>query len=454
MLRTRLLALLVPTLIAACVAGPTPEAQRRAPASDELPTVRTLPAPQVTRTSRSNADLARDFLELSFQMESGRSVPVLSRFEGPVTIALQGKVPATVAPDLARLVSRLRSEAGIDIGMAGSGQRANITVEFLSRATLQGLVPQAACFVVPNIDSWSAFRRARNSARIDWTLLTSRTQVAVFIPNDTSPQEMRDCLHEEIGQALGPLNDLYRLPDSVFNDDNFNTVLTGFDMLILRAFYSPDLHSGMTAPEVAAVLPGLLARINPQGAGGAGPVPGPTPRVWIEAVETALGSGSSGSVRRDAARRAVSIAESQGWSDGRLAFSLFALGRLSLAEDADVAVRAFARAGQVYRSMPATGVHLAHVDMQLAAFALSAGRPDDALLLTNRSLLPVAGAENAALLASLLMIKSEALRQLGRASESRAVWLDSIGWARYGFGPESEVRDRQSEIASLAPERG
>jgi len=34
-----------------------------------------------------------------------------------------------------------------------------------------------------------------------------------------SPQEVRDCLHEELAQALGPLNDLYRLPDSVFNDD-------------------------------------------------------------------------------------------------------------------------------------------------------------------------------------------------------------------------------------------
>ena len=52
---------------------------------------------------------------------------------------------------------------------------------------------------------------------------------------------MRDCLHEELAQALGPLNDLYRLPNTVFNDDNFHSVLTGFDMTILRATYAPGL---------------------------------------------------------------------------------------------------------------------------------------------------------------------------------------------------------------------
>ena len=40
-----------------------------------------------------------------------------------------------------------------------------------------------------------------------------------------------------------------------------------------------------------------------------------------------------------------------------------------------------------------------------------------------------------------------------RASEARAVRLDSLGWARYGFGAEAVVRARMSEIASLAPGR-
>ena len=89
--------------------------------------------------------------------------------------------------------------------------------------------------------------------------------MAIIIPNDASPQEVRDCLHEELAQALGPLNDLYRLPNSVFNDDNVHTVLTNFDMLILRATYAPELASGMSRDAVAQRLPSIFARINPRG---------------------------------------------------------------------------------------------------------------------------------------------------------------------------------------------
>ncbi len=88
--------------------------------------------------------------------------------------------------------------------------------------------------------------------------VTEREKAAIFVPADTSPQEVRDCLHEELAQAMGPLNDLYQLPNSVFNDDNFNTVLTSFDMMMLRMHYAPELHSGMTQAEVAGRLPGML----------------------------------------------------------------------------------------------------------------------------------------------------------------------------------------------------
>ena len=91
--------------------------------------------------------------------------------------------------------------------------------------------------------------------------------VSLFIPSDASPQEIRDCLHEEFAQGLGPLNDLYRLPNSVFNDDNIHTILTDFDMMVLRATYAPELRSGMTRAEVAARLPAILRRINPAGEG-------------------------------------------------------------------------------------------------------------------------------------------------------------------------------------------
>ncbi|WP_212524676.1 DUF2927 domain-containing protein [Actibacterium sp. MT2.3-13A] len=445
----------MPALVAclaltACAAVPTAPPPDRRAAIETLPPMKVFAEMPTPNATRPNGQIARDFIDLAFQMESGRPVPLMTRFEQPVTVRVTGPAPARLGPDLAALLHRLRHEAEIDIRRA-DGPSADITIEVVPRATLQSLVPQAACFVAPRVTGWDEYRRARRSQQVDWTALTRRDRVAIFLPGDVSPQEVRDCLHEELAQALGPLNDLYRLPDSIFNDDNFHTVLTGFDMLILRAYYAPELHNGMTRAEVAARLPDVLARLNPGGQRPAGPPPAPTPRAWIDAIETALGPGTPPARRRAAAEAAVQIALREGWSDNRTAFALFALGRLTLPVDGETALAAFLRAGQIYAAEPATRIQAAHVAMHLAAFSLSTGQAEAALQIANHNLAPAMRAQNAALLASLLMIKAEALEDLGRASEARAVRLDSLGWARYGFGPDSEVRVRLREIAALSP---
>ena len=439
-------------LLSAC-ALPAAVPERRTPALADLPAMKTFPPGQATPPRRSNASIARDILALEFQMESGRDLPRLTRFSGPITIALTGDVPPTAATDLSRLLTRLRTEAGLDITPV-TATPASITVEFVPRRKLQAVVPQAACFVVPRISSWSDYRSARRTDRVDWTTLTTRDRVAVFIPSDTAPQEIRDCLHEEVAQALGPLNDLYELSDSVFNDDNFHTVLTGFDMLALKVHYAPELANGMDRAAVAARLPALLARLNPGGGAGAPLPPTPTPRPWIEAIETALGPQGSPYQRRSAALQALEIARSEGWTDSRLGFSYFAVGRLSLADELDAAVAALANAAQIYRTLPDADIHVAHIDMQMAAFALSAGQPADAITLADRALPAVTRSENAALLASLLMIKAEALEMAGNPVQAQALRLDSMGWARYGFGTDDEVRRHLTEIAVLSPLQG
>jgi hypothetical protein len=398
---------------------------------------------------RANAEIARDILDLTFRMESGRALPVLTRFEGPVRVTLRGPAPAAAQHDLDRLLARLRDEAGIDIARARPGTAANLTVEFLPRAALQRAVPQAACFVVPRDESFAAFRRGRRGDAEVWASLTERRAATVFVPADVAPQEVRDCLHEEVAQALGPLNDLYRLPDSVFNDDNFQTVLTGFDMLVLRAIYAPDLASGMAADEVARRLPAILARLNPRGER-RGAAPAGENRAWIDAIEDALGPRSAPGQRRAAAGRALAIARSEGWSDPRRAFSHFTLARAALTREFDLAVANYLEAGRLYAAAGAR-VQEAHVAMQLAAFSLSSGEFRTAIEIADRHAPVARAAENAALLATFLFIKAEALAALGRPAEAEAVRLDSLGWARYGFGSEAEVRLRAREIAALNP---
>lgn len=402
------------------------------------------------RRAASNAEIARDFLELAFSLESGRRLPVLTRFEEPITLALAGAVPPGAGEEVAGLLARLRGEAGIAIWQEQRGAAA-ITVEFLPRHDMQALVPNAACFVVPGVSGWQDYRALRGSSATDWTLLATRSRVSVFLPSDVAPQEMRDCLHEEVAQALGPLNDLYRLTDSVFNDDNFQAVLTRTDMLVLRVYYAPELASGMTEAEVAARLPALLARLNPAGGRAAAPAPQiPTPRSFQTAIDAALAGGASTEVRRSAARNAVSIATAAGWNDARAGFAWFALGRLSAASDPAAAREALLMAAAIYRRLPGAAIHYAHVEMQLAVLALAARQPEEALALADRALGPAIAAENPALAATLHLIRAEAFAARGQMAAAAAARLDSARWAGYGFGSQAAADRRAAEVAALA----
>ncbi len=437
-------------LLSSCA---VPEASNRTGAAEMLPPMRGFAATRAAPPTRSNAEIARDFLDLSFMLESGRALPRFTRFEGPISLRVLGDSPASLDTDLGQLLERLRVEAGIDIRRVPGNRAANVTVQVIPRETLQRTVPAAACFVVPRVTDWRGFLRNRRGPEIDWTTLERRDRLAIFVPGDVAPQELRDCLHEELAQALGPLNDLYRLTDSVFNDDNFHTVLTGFDMLILRATYAPELRSGMTRAEVARRLPGVLDRLNPAGArGGSAPADPPSPD-WSAQIEEALGPGASDQRRREAAARALGIARARGWEDNRLAFSFFALGRLSLADAPDLALGAYLRAAEIYDRDPATRVHGAHVAVQLAAFALSAGQPESAIEIVDAHTGAVIEAQNAALLSTLLMVKAEALRDTGRVAAARRLRGEALGWARYGYGDPAEIRRRADEIADLAPNR-
>ena len=411
---------------------------------EALPPSKSFGVARPSPPARSNKNIAADFLALHFALESGEELPVFTRFEGPVTIRLTGALPPSMQTDLSRLLSRLQREARIDIRQISEGQ-ASITINAVSQKQVRRILPQAACFVVPNATSLEEYRRVRRERKSNWTELRSRERIGIFIPYDASPQEVRDCLHEEVAQALGPVNDLYRLPDSVFNDDNFHTVLTGFDMLILRTAYSLELQSGMSRKQVAAALPGLFSRLNPKGDQIAPQTVSETPRAWIDAVQRALSPGAGSAKRVRSALEAAQIGKQQDWTDHRRAYPHYLLGRLENGSEA--ARRQYTLALKYLDATSGTEVQRAHVTTQTATHALAQGQGTEILPELNVAIETMTRAENATHLATLLLLKSEALRQTGQTEKAHTVRLDSIGWARYGFGSDMVVRTVTEGIA-------
>ena len=444
------IALLAIAALAACAPAAPGLVLRDVPITIELPAMRSFTAAAAPVPTRSNTQMARDFIDLTFELENGTPLPALTRFETPISVRIEGPVPPTLALDLRQLIGRLQNEAGLDIFLTG-GDRANITVQAIPSTALRRAVPGAACFVVPRVTDWTDFRTAAGTNRVDWVNLTSRDQVSIFLPSDAAPQEIRTCLHEELAQALGPVNDLFRLSDSVFNDDDSHSVLTGFDMLMLRVTYAPELRNGMTANQVAAQLPGIFARLNPAGQFPDNTNSGGPSAEWRSAMQTALAARTSRTRRLSAARTTVDIARTNDWTGARLGFSYFALAKTLVATDSDAALTALTAAAREFRRAPETQIHEALVAVQLAAYALRSGDADAIMRLTDTAIPIATRHENAALLATLMMFRAEALDLAGRTSEAAVVRMDSFAWARYGLGGPQAVQTRFNQITALNP---
>ncbi|MEO1948907.1 MAG: ATP-dependent transcriptional regulator, partial [Thioclava sp.] len=123
---------------------------------------------------------------------------------------------------------------------------------------------------------------------------------------------------------------------------------------------------------------------------------------------------------------------------------------LTMKTDPEKAVEAYKKAGRIYRATPGAEIQAAHIDMQLAAYALGTGRAQEAVSLVNRALASDVSSENASLVATLYMIRAEAYGQLGDATKEHQARLDMQQWARYGFGSDAAAKRRADEVAALA----
>lgn len=77
-----------------------------------IPTDENVRGPTPPRPIKSNNDLALDFIELSFRLESGRDLPVFTRFEEPITVRVTGSTPQSLGSDLTKIAAPIadRSE--------------------------------------------------------------------------------------------------------------------------------------------------------------------------------------------------------------------------------------------------------------------------------------------------------------------------------------------------------
>lgn len=267
------LACLVPALLAAlaaCAPAPAPTsdtaaaeaaAPARPPGFPRLGTA--LPA---GHTAYDNASLARLFVTLALETEWGAPRPHLVRYETPISVALEGRGAGAHAAFLEGFLADLRAEAGVPIAR---GDAPNLTVRFVEGDRFAAALRTAACVTAQGDVSWNTFA-ADPTGRSARALAEARAieAMTIFVPDDAPPYLVRNCLLEEIPQALGLANDLYGLGSSSFNDDAAHLWPTKLDHLMLRMLYAPEMATGLDRRTAQARARAVLDRANPEGIGG------------------------------------------------------------------------------------------------------------------------------------------------------------------------------------------
>lgn len=81
------------------------------------------------------------------------------------------------------------------------------------------------------------------------------------IRGELTPKLRALCIHEELAQSMGLINDSPRARPSIFNDDEEFALLTRQDELMLKMLYDPRLKPGMTLAEARPIVEIIAAEL-------------------------------------------------------------------------------------------------------------------------------------------------------------------------------------------------
>ena len=349
-----------------------------------------------------------------------------------MTARIDGPGAAALAPFLRRYLAWLRRHGGLDIALGRAG--ANLHLRLVPGAAFAARLPGAACALVAGDRAWPP-RPAAPPGPAEGGALTAMT---IFLPADAAPHRLRACLIEEIAQALGPVNDIPGLGDTIFNDDDAHLWPTRLDLLMLRVLYDPALESGLARAEAERRARRVLGRINPAGrrARALPPLSMPGEGRWRRLMATATARGTPPGRRRSAARDALAIARGAAPGSAFACQSAALLARLTAVQRPARALGLLRAALSACAAAHGAGdIRLDRLQIVAARALLAAGRPAAALEALDGRAARLAGYGLDADLASLYALSARAAARLGRGDAERLA-RRARAWGAHAFGAD------------------
>ncbi len=233
-----------------------------------------------------NEDLVRNFESIAFHTEFARSDELtaertptkLLKWEGEVRWQLEGDGATKAdAESYRRLTARLEGLTGLEFVETDENPHVFILIagDELREVFIETLRERDVLDRMRLIEEWSRNDVYPCVGQIGHAGEGEdrRQQAMIVIKAETRGLLRESCIHEELVQALGLLNDDERARPSIFNDDQEFALLTTHDEYLLRILYDPRLEPGMTAQEGMPIVRRIVEEIGPgegDGDGGGG----------------------------------------------------------------------------------------------------------------------------------------------------------------------------------------
>ena len=228
----------------------------------------------------SNSRLAENFERIALNREYRRENDVLieettptrlSRWEQPIRYRVIGEA-ATGADrgEYRSFATKLAGLTGLDI--TEEDENPNLTILILGpeerRVFISQLQENGLADRMPLVIEWADDISYPCVGQVgyedsDTGLITG---AMIVIKGELEGVLRSSCIHEELTQTLGLMNDDPDVRPSIFNDDQEFALLTEHDEILLRILYDRRLRAGMEAEEARPLLPEIIEEIRPNGA--------------------------------------------------------------------------------------------------------------------------------------------------------------------------------------------
>ncbi|MCI4662914.1 MAG: DUF2927 domain-containing protein [Neomegalonema sp.] len=394
---------------------------------------------------RANASLARDLIDLTTMTEHGEALPGVNKLETPIEVGFNNPGFEPYRAHLQAMLANLRHQTGVEIYLEPSPVKpaSRIRLRFEPRGPYEDYAPEAMCFF--NDSTAAITHLADRKRQSGFGKVSPPANISIYIPLDLPPHDVRTCFYEEILQGMGPLNDLFRLPDSIFNDENSHLRPTKFDLLMLKALYDPRIKPGMSREQAEPIAREILAEINPAGEapGASSLMPAPDLEAfWRAIIDLELSNDD----RRIALEESVRRAKVLPVNDYRRPYLDYSLQNHRAEEDGLKPEAYRHLLDRLKSETPKDELRRALLE---TAYAFSLYEREQYRLFlgaARRAVSTLELYEHDDLVANLRCSISYATFKLDGAKAARPAVRDCLNWSRYAYGDDSRAADNMRDV--------